>query len=288
MTKSMSMLHFEPCNKLLLALLGKRSLLYRRRSCSQSPAGAHQGLPTAYWLPADLTSACCCCSQVAAGRCVPHGRQHRGCGPCTRKRVQCRRRYWDRSRAARLQLPMLSADTARRGRPRCRRHGPSERCGRHWVYSGLWMQADMLWSASHLAAAASLYSCIAASVTASLLAALDANLCQGLTPGCRGDEAVTMYGCQAAWPANGAISKLLPPSAGLRTKLVELGRRQPPPAAAGGPATPSPAVAAKAWPAAPGVSATTTPATGTTGAATATPFSLDVSQVTVAAHCRGV
>lgn len=88
------------------------------------------------------------------------------------------------------------------------------------------------------------------------------------------------------WPANmhdrqlAALGNCCLPFAGLRTKLVELGRRpQPPAAAAGGLATPSPAVAARAWPAAPGVSATTMPATGTTGAATATPFSLDVSQV---------
>lgn len=90
---------------------------------------------------------------------------------------------------------------------------------------------------------------------------------------------MTIDACQAACPAISGIDKPLPPCAGLRTKLVELGRRPQLPAAAGGPLTPSPAVAANAWPAAPGVSATTTPATGTTGAATATPFSLDVSQV---------
>lgn len=63
----------------------------------------------------------------------------------------------------------------------------------------------------------------------------------------------------------------------MRPKPPEFGRRPGLLTTAAGPATPAATLEAKPYPAAPGVSATTTPAT--TGGATATPFSLDASQV---------
>jgi hypothetical protein len=76
-----------------------------------------------------LSVARCCGSQVAAGRCVSHGGQPGRCRPRSTTWVQRGRHCRRRSCAAGLRLPVLGADTARRGWPRCSRHGPPERCG---------------------------------------------------------------------------------------------------------------------------------------------------------------